>query len=139
MHTVLDLSPEWRETIARNWQRMLPHMRRGLERTQQRLDAESDPDARRMLAGEIARRRERINAAEAAIVAASHCSKGEDAPAHARVAGDILVRGLNVVVQPMDAHGPTTTPLQSHPRSQTMSMARLLMRFVARTADPCAR
>ena len=134
MNAVSDLPAEWRETIAKNWHYMLPHMRRGLARIQQRLDAENDPDACLELADEIARRREKIGEAEAAIASWDR-NKADSVPETA-TALDILLSGLNAVTQPAEASGRTMTLLQIHPRNpRTKSMARsLIARLVARAA-----
>ena len=65
-----DLSYEWRRSIADNWRRMLRHMRRGLNRLQQRLEAEKDFEVRLKLEEEIALRLEGFCKADAAIQAA---------------------------------------------------------------------
>jgi hypothetical protein len=60
------LSDDWRLSIARSWQRILPLLRRRIEELQRDLDAEQDADARIVLGAEIALRRLNLQKAEAA-------------------------------------------------------------------------
>ena len=65
-----ELSEEWRRSIAAGWRLMLPQMRRGIERLQQRLGAETDTVARYRLEGELVRRRDCLREAEATLARA---------------------------------------------------------------------
>jgi hypothetical protein len=71
------LSDEWRRSIADGWRRMLPHVRRRVERLQQQFEAEQDVHVRFKLEVESARRRDVLRKAEAALGGAEAHMRGE--------------------------------------------------------------
>jgi hypothetical protein len=138
-----DLSPEWRQTIAANWQRMLPHMHRGLERIEQRLDSEDDPNTRHELGQEIARRRDKLREAEAAIQTAMASTQAEcqahktDSAAAQGIAAELAVAGWRQgPLQEGAAEGRTAFAERRRQTPEVKSMPRsLIARSLALAAD----
>ena len=129
-----DLSYEWRRSIADNWRRMLPHMRRGLARLQQRLEAEKDPEVRLKLEEEIAHRLEGFCKADAAIQAAMVDTQTErDSSTTESTAGPrTATEWVQAMMREASAQERTITPTQSTSRDERMARSRrLILRSLA--------
>jgi hypothetical protein len=130
---VPDLSYEWRRSIADNWQRMLPHMRRGLTRLQERLESERDPDVRLKLEEEIARRLEGFCKADAAIQAAVVRTQTEcDGPTESTATPRTSIEWVQAMMREASAQERTITPTQRASREERMARSRrLILRSLA--------
>jgi hypothetical protein len=131
---VPDLSYEWRRSIADNWRRMLPHMRRGLARVQERLEAEKDPEVRIKLEEKIARRLDGFCKADAAIQAATVCTQTErhSSTNEASVAPRTSTEWVQAMMRDASAQERTITPTQSNSRDERMARSRwLILRSLA--------
>jgi hypothetical protein len=131
---VPDLSYEWRRSIADNWRRMLPHMRRGLDRLHERLEAEKDPEVRLKLEEEIARRLDGFCKADAAIQAAVVDTQIQrDSSTTESTAGPrSATEWVRAMMRDASAQERTITPTQSNSRDERMARSRrLILRSLA--------
>jgi hypothetical protein len=125
---VPDLSYEWRRSIADNWRRMLPHMRRGLTRLQQRLEAEKDLDVRLKLEEEIAHRLEGFCKADAAIQAAVVLTRTEfDGRIESTAAPRTSTEWVQAMMRGALAQEPTITPTQGTSDEERIASSRMLI------------
>jgi hypothetical protein len=126
---VPDLSYEWRRSIADNWRRMLPHMRKGLARLQERLEAESDPEVRLKLEEEIARRLDGFCKADAAIQAARVDTQTErDSSTSKSTAGPrTATEWVQAMMRQASVQERTIIPTQSNSRDERMARSRRLV------------
>ena len=123
-----DLPCEWRRSIADNWRRMLPHMRRGVGSPSAAPRSGKGSRSRLKLEEEIALRLEGFCKADAAIQAAVVRTRTEyDGPIESTATPRTSTEWVEAIMREASAQEQTIAATQSTSREEGMTSSRMLI------------